>query len=290
MAKVGSESGSLVRGTWGSIREVFAHRELIGMLVGRELKARYKDSSLGVVWSLVRPLTQLLIYYFAIGGILGLARQIPSFAIFVFVGLTAWTLFTEIVSASTTSIINNSGLVKKVYFPREIFPLASVGGALINFGIQMGILLVATIVFREFPWHPALAMVIPSIAVILVFGTGLGLILSAVNVYLRDIQHLVEVALVVLFWASPIVYSYSFVNEAVGGTWIEALYLSNPVTLAVMGMQEALWLAGSTVSDATNWPPDLDLRLWIALGVGVVLLWVGQRVFSRLQGNFAQEL
>ncbi len=285
---VGERPG-VFRGMAHSLADIWGHRELLGMLVRREIRARYKDSSLGLLWSLVRPLTQLLIYYFAIGQILGVARNVPSFAIFVFVGLTTWSLFTETVSAGTTSIVNNSGLVKKVYLPREIFPLASVGGALFTFAIQFVILLVATAVIGQFPLDASVAIVPLAFVSLLVFSTAVGLLLSAVNVYLRDIQHLVEVVLTVLFWASPIVYSFSFVHDALQGNWLEQLYLANPVTLSVLGMQQGLWTAGSTTG-AYNWPPDLALRLSISLAVSLVLLFVAQRVFDRLQGNFAQEL
>lgn len=295
-ARIGSEPlepvgthGGLFTGALTSYRQILAERYLLGLLVRRELKARYKDSSLGFVWSLIRPLTQLLIYYFALGEILGLARQIPSFAVFVFVGLTAWSFFTEIVGGGTTSIVGNSGLVKKVYLPREIFPLSTIGGALFNYAIQLGILLAATLVIGQFPLHAELVLLPLAFAVILINAAALALLLSAINVYLRDTQHLVEVVLAVLFWASPIVYSFAFVREALQGNLIEQLYLANPVTVGILGMQQALWIAGSDGGGAV-WPDDLVLRMWIALAVGAVLLWISQRVFSRLQGNFAQEL
>ncbi|MET0830375.1 MAG: ABC transporter permease [Microbacterium sp.] len=283
-------SEGFVRGTAQSYRAIWAHRDLLFLLVKRELRARYKNSALGILWSLVRPLAQLLIYYFAIGQILGVARSIPNFAIFVFVGLTAWTLFTEIVSNGTTSIVANSGLVKKVYLPREIFPLSSVGGALFSFGVQFVILIGATIVLGQFPWSANLATAVPAFIVILLFGTGLGILLGGLNVYFRDLEHLAEVALVVLFWASPIVYSFSYVHNFLQGGLLEQIYLLNPITLGILGMQKAFWLSGSVDSTAMNWPPDLDLRLWIALLVGVVFVWLCQRVFSRVQGDFAQEL
>ncbi len=279
-----------VRGAAKSLRDIWDHRELLGLLVRRELKARYKDSSLGIVWSLVRPLAQLLIYYFAIGQILGAARLIPSFALFVFIGLSVWGLFTEIVSNGSTAIVTNSGLVKKVYLPREIFPLSAVGGALFNFGVQLLILIAATVLIGEIPWHIQLLYAPLAIAVLVIFSTAIALLLSALNVYLRDIQHLVEVALIVLFWASPIVYSYSFVHDKLGGGWLEQLYLANPVTLVVLGMQKAFWIAGAAQGPDFNWPADLDIRLVVALIVSIALVWLAQRVFSRLQGNFAQEL
>ena len=284
------QTTNFVTGTSASIREIWEHRELLGLLVRREIKARYKDSSLGLVWSLAKPLAQLLVYYFAIGQILGVARSIPSFAIFVFVGLITWGLFTEIVSSGTMSIINNAGLVKKVYLPREIFPLAAVGGGLFNFVVQFIILAAATVVAGQIPLTADLAFAPLALINVIVFASAMGMILAGVTVYLRDLQHLIEVVLTVLFWASPVVYSFSFVHTAIAGTWMEQLYLANPVTLSVLGMQKALWLAGTTESDAVNFPPDLAVRLWISLAISIVLLWVGQRVFSRLQGNFAQEL
>lgn len=288
---VGQKPG-FFKGTGHSLIDIWSHRELLGLLVNRELKARYKDSSLGIVWSLFRPLTQLFIYYFAIGQILGASRSVPDFAIFVFIGLTTWALFAEIVQASTTSVLSNAGLVKKVYLPREIFPLSSVGGALINFGVQMLVLLVAIAVFASFRISPDLLLAPLAIVTLVVFSTALGLVLSAVNVYLRDTQHLVEIGVVLLFWASPIVYSYTFVHHALNGNWLEQIYLWNPVTSVVIAMQKALWSAGSTATGEfqQSWPPDLGWRLLITLAVSLVLLWVAQRIFSRLQGNFAQEL
>lgn len=286
------QSTGFVSGTGRSIAEIWTHRELLVLLVRREVKARYKGSSLGVVWSLGRPILQLLIYYFAIGQILGAARATPDFAIFVFVGLTMWGLIAEILSGSTTSLLANSGLVKKVYLPREIFPLSAVGGALFNFVVQFMVLLVAIAVISGFPGDARLLYVPVSILTAIIFSVAIGLILSAMNVYLRDTQHLVEIALIVLFWASPIVYSFRYVHDALQGNWLEQLYLMNPITIVIMSAQKGLWDAGSTATGPLEqyWPPDLEWRLLLTLVSSVVLLWIGQRVFSRLQGNFAQEL
>lgn len=279
-------------GTIDQIRDVWRQRELLGLLVRRELKAKYKDSTLGFFWSLAKPLALLLVYYVAIGKFLGAeavpGREggIPAFAVFIFTGLTAWQLFSDMVQAGTGSIVNNAGLIKKVYLPREIFPLSVVGSALFNFVIQLAILLGATIVSGAFPtgarwWAFPLAL-----AVVVTFGTALALVLSAVNVYLRDVQYLVEIAFMVLFWGSPIVYSWGLVYNAIGGSFWEQLYLLNPITLVVLGFQRTFWVAG----DGTPVPENLDMRLGIALAASIVLLWIAQRVFARLQGNFAQEL
>ncbi|MCI0158202.1 ABC transporter permease [Leifsonia shinshuensis] len=293
LVAVGTTSG-LFRGTARSVADIWAHRDLLGLLVRREIKSRYKDSSLGVLWSLFRPIAQLLIYYLAIGQVLGAARATPDFAIFVFIGLTMWGLFSEIVQSSTTSILANSGLVKKVYLPREIFPLSSIGGALFNFLVQLIVLVLAIIFLASVPfdWSAGILLAPASVITLVVFSTAIGLFLSAVNVYLRDAQHLVEIALIILFWASPIVYSYTYVHKLLQGNWLEQLYLANPVTIAILGMQRALWSAGDTATGpmAQVWPPGLGIRLLVVFVISIVLLWLAQRVFARLQGNFAQEL
>lgn len=270
-----------------TIREIWRRRELAGLLVRRELRARYKGSSLGILWSLIKPLAQLLIYYFAIGQILGAARSIPSFAIFVFIGLTTWTLATEILTSGTRSIVDNAGLVKKVALPREIFPLAAVGSALVNLGIQFIVLLIAMIAVGQFPLGWGALWAIPSLVLAVTFCSAVAVLLSALNVYLRDIQHLVEVILIVAFWTSPIVYAYSFVSTLPLG-WVLQVYLLNPITLAVLGMQRALWVAGAGTPGA--FPAHLGLRILIAFLISCVLLWVSHRVFQKLQGNLAQEL
>jgi ABC-2 type transport system permease protein len=297
---VGGPRPGFVRGTIGSIRELFQRRELIGMLVRRELKVKYKDSSLGFLWTLVKPITLLLIYYFAIGVFLKAADSIPMFAIYVFSGLTIWSLYQEMVSSGTGSIYSNAGLIRKVYLPREVFPIASVGSALINFAVQFGVLLVAILVLGQFPLTWNVFYVFPAVFVVLLFGTALAILLSALNVYLRDIAYLVEVAIMVFFWASPIVYSWQMVSDSsIGDTWVAVLYLLNPITIAILAFQNAMWLGGPSVQaglaekgiDPSAMMPDqLNILLIGAIVIGIVFLWFSQRMFDRLQGNFAQEI
>lgn len=291
--RAGASGATAVQGFIAAVRDAWSHRELLDLLIRRELKARYKDSSLGFVWSLIRPLVMLAIYYFAIGKVLGADRGIPQFAIFVFTGLTLWGLFSEIVTGGTMSILSNAGLIKKVYLPREIFPLAATGSAIFNFGVQLVVLIVATIVLLQFPWHPELLYALLAVAVVITFGIALGLFLSAVNVYLRDMQYLVEVGLLIGFWISPIVYSYGFVVEALRRAelpmWLVEVYLANPMTMAVIAFQRAFWVAGDP-SNGVLYPTDMTLRLVIMMIVGIAFIWLSQRVFARLQGNFAQEI
>ncbi len=274
------------RGTWNSIKDLRNYRELLDLLVRRELKARYKDSALGFLWSLIRPLAILLVYYVAIGKFLGAERSIPDFAIYIFTGLTAWQFFTEVVAGGTGCIVGNAGLIKKVYLPREVFPLSVVGSALFTLATQFVVLFLALVVAGAVPTGSRLLFAPLSLLVILVYATALALVLSAVNVYLRDVQYLVEIGLTVGFWATPVVYSWELVQSVVGHPTLRELYLSNPITAAVIGMQRAFWVAGTDKPV----PDGLGVRLLIMLGIGVVLLWLAQRVFARLEANFAQEL
>lgn len=289
--QVGGRSQT-VKGSFASVAEVFRHREMLGLLVRRDLKSRYKDSALGFLWTLVRPLTQLAIYYIVIGQFLQAARGIPDFAIYIFTGLTAYTLFSEIIASGTGSIVGNAGLIKKVQLPREVFPLASVGSALFNFVIQLGILLVAALVFGVFPAHWDLLYAIPSLVLIVVIGTAFALLLSAWNVYLRDIGYLLEVVLMVMLWASPIVYSFTMVKSFLGQGLALEIYTNNPLTLAVLGFQKAFWIGGNGTAEfpPMEYPDQLLARIFVAIGVSLVFLFISQRVFTRLQGNFAQEL
>lgn len=292
--RAGSTGTTAVHGFLAAVRDAWRQRELLDLLIRRELKARYKDSSLGFAWSLIRPLVMLAIYYFAIGKVLGAERGIPQFAIFVFTGLTLWGLFSEVVTGGTMSILSNAGLIKKVYLPREIFPLAATGSAIFNFGVQLVVLVLATIVLGQVPWHAELLYAPLAVAVVIIFGVGLGLLLSAVNVYLRDVQYLVEVGLLIGFWISPIVYSYGFVVDALERAdlpmWLAELYLANPMTMAVIAFQRAFWIAGSDPANGVVYPPDMTLRLMVMIAVGVGFVWIAQRIFARLQGNFAQEI
>ena len=284
----GPRSG-FVRGTAQSARDLVAYRELLGLLVRRELKARYKDSALGFVWSLIHPLAQLLIYYVALGKFLGAERAIPDYAIFVFTGLTAWQLFTEIVSGGTGSIVANGSLVKKIYLPREVFPLSVVGSALFTFAVQLVILVLATVVVGKPPSGLDLLYAPLALLVLLVYATAFAFLLSAVNVYLRDIQYLVQIALMIMFWTAPIVYSWAQVHNVLQDGLAAKIYLANPLATATISFQRCFWVAGDR-DPTTSFPDTAWAHLLGTIAVGLLLLWVCQRVFARLQDNFAQEL
>lgn len=291
LVTIGGRQGSSPKSFVATVKEIIADRSMLFLLIKRDIKSRYKDSALGFIWTLVRPLTQLAIYFVVVGKFLGAERGIPNFAIYIFTGLATFGLFQEIVSSGTASILNNAGLVKKVYVPRELFPLATVGTALFNFAVQFFILLAVLIFTGNLKFTTSMIYIFPSLIVLISFGLALGLLLSAWFVYLRDIGYFVEVVMMVLLWASPILYSWQMVRDAVtnmGLPWLVELYTANPATLAVLGFQQAFW-APST-SQQLIMPDHLLLRLTIASGLGLLCVLGAQRIFARLQGNFAQEL
>lgn len=272
------------------------HMELLQLLILRELRTRYRGSYLGWAWSLARPLVMLLIYGLIIGVFLGAARSIPDFMIFMFVGLLAWNLFLAVVMGCINSVVSNGPLLSKASFPRVLLPLASVGVALVDALILGAVLLLGYFIVGDWPQLDALVYLVPSVMGVILFALALGLLLSALNVYIRDVGFLTDIALQVGFWLCPILYSYGFVVSAAASyglptDWVTRLYLLNPMANEVLGFQRALWPPGSTDAGvALSFPGELWPRLWVLVVVSGLLLVLALGVFNRLARNFAQEL
>lgn len=283
-------------GTRSDLGDVWDARELLRAFTARELRSRYKGTSLGWVWALVRPLVMLLVYGLAIGVFLGAGRSIPQFMIFIYSGLLAWTLFSTIVTGCINAVVANGTLLSRAAFPRLLLPLSVVLAALVDFLLQASVLLVGYAAFRDLPEVADLLWLLPALFVLVAFGLGLGLALAAVNVYVRDVAFLVDVALQVGFWLTPVVYAYGQVVRGAQEFGVAAdvatrLYMLNPMANVTIGFQRALWPAADTAQAATfAFPGALDLRLLAFGAVGVVVLWLGLRVFVRLSGDFGQEL
>lgn len=270
--------------------------ELLQLLVTRELRTRYRGSYLGWVWALARPLVMLLIYGLIVGVFLGAARSIPDFMIFIFVGLIAWNLFLSIVMGSINSVVSNGALLSKARFPRILLPLAASVVALVDSLILGAVLLLGYMIVGDWPQISSLVYLAPSLAGVILFGLALGILLSALNVYVRDTGFLADIGLQVGFWLCPILYSYGFVVNAAASyglptDWVTRIYLLNPMSNGVLGFQRALWPPGSTAEGtALSFPGELWLRLWLLVAISAALLAVAVAIFNRLSRNFAQEL
>ena len=196
------------------------------------------------MWTLINPIVQLVVYFVVMGQILGAARGIDDFAIYIFSGLTIYGLLSEALTGTTSSIIANAGLVKKVYVPREVFPLASMGSALFTFSVQVVVLIAACFILGAPPITSGLIYFPPAVALIVLYGAALGILFSALNVYLRDVQYLVQILLTLSMWAAPIVYGWSMVQDVFASfglpNWLLEVYTNNPLTLAVLGFHQGL--------------------------------------------------
>jgi ABC-2 type transport system permease protein len=273
------------------LREIVQYRELLAMLIRKELTVRYKNSILGFTWSMLQPLF-LLVVYTAVFAILRAGFE--RFAIWVLCGLLVWTLLSSSMITATVSITSNATLVGKVKFPRAVLPLASVGGALVHFCLQIvvfGIVLAASQhdVAWSFVWLLPIAL-----ATCLIVCAALALLLAPANVYARDTMHLLELLVLGWFWATPILYEY-----ALSGGWLDSkgisdwVQLVNPATPIVITFQRALYGVDSVGGRALL--PDHG-QLWylgllaITAAVWTAIGYLALRVFDRADVNMAELL
>jgi ABC-2 type transport system permease protein len=270
------------------VKEIAAHRELLLNLIRLELKAKYKASALGFAWSLLNPAMYLVVFYIAFDVILG--GGIPRFPIYLLSGLLVWNFFTSALNTGTGSVVAGAGLVKKVWFPREILPLASVGAALVHFFLQLLVLVTALIAVRHPVGWGELPLLPLALVDLILLAAGLSLLFSVANVYLRDMAHFVELALLAWFWVTPIVYPFTQLGRALHGHTVIALL--NPVTPIVLTFQRALYGEfGKPPVIQPNLAFTWYLRNLMFVTAGVLLILViALRVFSRLEGNLAEEL
>jgi ABC-2 type transport system permease protein len=279
------------------VRAVYGRREVLLNLVRKELKVKYTASVLGAVWSLLNPLVFLAVFTFVVN-VTGIA--FPHFPIYLLSGLLAWNMFSVSLTGGARSVIDNANLVKKVSFPREVLPLSAVGVALVDFVLQSAVFLLY-IVVSGYGFHlPELAIYPLAFATLLVFTMALTFWLAALNVRYRDIQHLLNVALLVWFWMTPIVYSAVKVEDVLAGRKILGvslwgLYQANPLASIAMGFQRALYAVVRPVTGEQPVLPEVSLAwlagvLAIVLAASVAFLLYTWRRFFELSGDFAEEL
>lgn len=264
---------------------VWRYRELLRNLVRKELKVKYKNSVLGFVWTLLNPLLYLVVYGLVFTYLL--PAGVDDFAVFFLSGLLAWNLFATGLGGATASIVANASLVSKVWFPREILPLAAIGASLVHFLFQATVLLAALAVFQRAPDWELLPLVPVALLVLVLVAGALGLLLAAANVYLRDVQHLLELALTAWFWLSAIVYPFRTIAEELGSR--QNLAFLNPVIPVVITFQKAIYNpADDTVPTHGGW---WYLRILLLTGlVAAAVLLVALEVFGRLEDNFSEEI
>ena len=265
------------------IRDLWQHRELLWNMTIKELKVKYKRSVLGFVWSFANPIIMIAVFSLVFA-ILARGAEMQWFVVYLMAGLLPWLFFVNSLMQSVGSVVGNPGLVKKVYFPREILPLAAVGANIFHFVLQMSVFFVFLLILR---WHFSIYFLLFPLVLLLeiVFTLGLSLFLSAANVYLRDVQHFVEVATMAWFWLTPIVYTMSTFSSVAGK--YTPLYLINPMTDITLMWQYIIY------NPQRYGPSAAYVSLWGFVGTGIVsfvLLVFGYYFFSKTERGFAEQI
>jgi ABC-2 type transport system permease protein len=286
------EAPLVAPGERGGLHHVFRERYLLKLLVRKELAARYQGSFLGLFWSYVQPAVRFAAYYFVIGFVFQLDKNMTNFPIHIFSGMVIVHYFTETFSSGTRSIVKNKRIIQKLPLPRELFPVASMLVSAYHTLPQMAILLVGVLIAGWDPSFYDLACGVLGFFTIAVFGMSLALMFSAANVFFRDFQNIVQTFTIFVTWSVPMIYPYDRIASLFGGSWAEQVYLANPIANSVILFQQLFWVP--TVGPDAEYPaiqPD-DLLARGAVILLVCLLWLAlaQMLFTRLEAKFAERL
>ncbi len=254
------------------MRELYQYRELLKSNIRKEIRGKYKGSFLGVIWSFINPLLSVLVY--AIVFPLVLKNTQPHYVTFLIIGIIPWTFFTTAILQGTSTVWINGGIIKKVYFPREILPLSVVSSALVNFLIScviIGIfLLFSGIGFSTYILFMPIIIIAQYLLIL-----GMVLITSAIDVYIRDAEYIINFFMNMLFYATPIIYSADLFPQKY--KWISDL---NPMAIIINSYRSILYYQ--------EMPPIRSLLI-ILLG-DILLIFLGFKIFRKLSKGFAEEV
>ena len=253
-------------------KNIYQYRELLKTNIKKEIRGKYKNSVLGILWSFLNPLLQIIVYTVVFQVILKNPK--PHYIVFLCAGLIPWNFFAIALSRGAFTFIENGNIIKKVYFPREIIPISVVTSEAVNFIISTLIILAFSFgeglgISKYFCFYPIILLVQ------YIFTLGVTLVVSAITVYFRDLQHLISVALQLLFYATPIVFAADTIPENM--KWIIDI---NPMSYIINGYRDVFY---------NQTMPDL-LLLGIMFIASIVLCFIGYLIFSKLQKGFAEQL
>jgi lipopolysaccharide transport system permease protein len=265
------EPGKLI-----DVPELLRYRDLLWTLADRDLRVRYKQTALGVIWVILQPLMASLIFAF----VFGVVAKLPSdgnkpYLLFAFAGMTAWGVFSGVLTKVNTSLVSNAGMLTKIYFPRLILPLASTASALVDSSFSLGLMGLMLVVYRLWPgWGIVL---LPAwLAILAIMALGIGLLAASFMVRYRDIGHIIPVALQLGLYISPVAWSMTAAMGNVPGKYRWVLWLNPLASL----LQAARW---SLLGEGTL--PLAALAYSIAMAAAV--FWIGVAVFKQKERSFA---
>jgi lipopolysaccharide transport system permease protein len=253
------------------LRELWQFRDLITTLAGRDLKVRYKQTALGVIWVVLQPILGAGVFSIVFGRIAKMPTDgVPPF-LYSFVGMLAWNLFSGVLSRSSVCLTGNANLVSKVYFPRLVLPLSTVGSALVDYAIAAVMMFILMAIYQFTPSWQMLMLPVWTL-VLLLMSLGVGLFTAALTVSYRDVQYVLPVATNILLMASPIAYSLSNVTG-----WLKTAVNLNPLAGVLIAFRSA---ALGTL------PPD-GWALAYSVILSVVVFWLGAISFKQMEKKFA---
>ena len=252
--------------------KIYNYRELLKTNVKKEIRGRYKNSILGVMWSFLNPLLQLAVYAVIFGALL--AGGDPTYHIYICVALIPWTYFTTTITQAAFTIIGNGDIIKKVYFPREILPISVVTSGAVNFMIStviiLGFLFTAGLGITKYILLYPIILLIQYLLLI-----GIAFIVSSITVYFRDLEHIIGVVLMAAFYGTPIVYKLEQLPPN-----LQVVMKLNPMTHLINAYRDIFYYQQM---------PDIKI-LGILLAIALGLTVIGYFIFKKLQKGFAEEL
>ena len=253
-------------------KSLYEYRELLKTSISKDIRGKYKNSVLGILWSFLNPLLQIAVY--AIVFPLIMRSNLPNYTVFLCCGLIPWNFFSSAIARTSFTMVENGNIIKKVYFPRQILPLSVVTSEAVNFIISTVIILAFVLGYgmgiSKFIIFYPLVLIVQYLLLI-----GISFIVSSVTVYFRDLQHFISIALQLLFYATPIVYAPDAIPESF--QWILKY---NPMTYVINGYRDIFYYQQT---------PDI-MSLVKVFVIGVIICLVGYMICNKLQKRFAEEI
>lgn len=255
------------------LKELYTYKYMVYNLVRRDLRGRYKGSLLGMLWNFILPLMQIIVYVMVFSIIF--KQNIEHYYAYLVVGMVPWIFFSDSICSGSGSVVENSQLVTKIYFPRSVIPVSIVLSKLVNFFISLAIVFIVLLLGHGVDLVSLSALPLAIICIVL-FSLGLTLILAAANVFMRDVQYLITVLLMMWIWLTPIMYVQNFVDN----DYVQCLLNLNPLTYIIDLFQCAMY-----------WKilPDFT-TIGICVIESVIMMALGLSIYNKYSPDFAEVL
>ncbi|ULO08035.1 ABC transporter permease [Paenibacillus sp. 19GGS1-52] len=254
------------------IKEIYNYRQMLESMVLTDLRTRYKGSFLGFFWTLLNPLLMLAVYSMIFKYVVRISLE--NYTSYLFIGIISWNLLSQSLTSGATAVVRNAGLVKKIYFPKEILPLSVVIGGIINFLLSL-IVLFPVLLFSHIEMGWPLLFLPILLVVFSIFTLALTTLVSCLNVYFRDLEHIIGVFIMAWFYLTPIVFTSDMIPAG-----LKTVFNLNPMTTIMEGFHDVFFY---------NKVPDLSILSVIAV-LSIGLLIICYATFAKLSRNFAEEI